>query len=151
MLRIWSGSEAIENHSNPNYLYLRWDLNLNLKNKNTSQNAKCWTLQCSLHLTTYTDRYYICGKCPAEFGKLARGISKNLPRKTVLPTQYSRCIIQRIQTTCESTWILAFTFSIVSLGSTSRVMVFPVSVFTKICIPPLRRRTKCRVDSFWML
>ena len=26
-----------------------------------------------------------------------------------------------------------------------------VKVFTKICIPPLRRRTRCRVDSFWML
>jgi hypothetical protein len=23
--------------------------------------------------------------------------------------------------------------------------------FTKICMPPRRRRTKCRVDSFWML
>merc|ERR1711936_1499333 len=30
-------------------------------------------------------------------------------------------------------------------------MVFPVRVFTKICIPPLRRRTRWRVDSFWMI
>ena len=50
-------------------------------------------------------------------------------------------------------WIFSFTCKIVSLGSTSNFVVFPVNVFTKIGMPLWRTglRTKYSVDSFWML
>ena len=49
-----------------------------------------------------------------------------------------------------SSWIAALTLPMVLLGSSSRVMVLPVSLFTKICTPPRRRRTKFVIRWFFL-
>ena len=44
--------------------------------------------------------------------------------------------------------VFALTLSVILENSTSRVIVFPVSVSTKICIPPWRCKMRWKVDSF---
>ena len=50
-----------------------------------------------------------------------------------------------------TTWIIAFTLSMVYDASTSSELVFPVKAYAKISMPPRRRKTRCKVDSLWML
>ena len=48
-------------------------------------------------------------------------------------------------------WMVALTLPMVSLSSAPVGVALPEGDLAAVCMPPLKRNTKCKVAAFWML